>query len=1648
MRSGSLSPLGASNHQVKVLTDEDGVPINVATEDAIVSERRKYTVIEFEGDGGGGELVDGDTDASDADDYSEPQDALLPPELPPPNTPVAASGQLIYSSLEETTTEGNVDKGKENVTGTNSALSDMYASTKDIKIRKSLKQNKTMSDKPDYDNMEANLNSPVTAVTKDPAYASADEVQNLTHTQKTSRSVYNEAVTILPAAWGYTTAEDMKNQPEPVYAESVPVVSVKSAQVGRTGTLDNIETTGRYAEARSAPDGENIYNFPASAAEVQVGAVTAGKRTQSQDTFSITLEKAENEKFGVHFIGASNVNCAKEDGVGIFISGTIPSSAVSNMSPHMLDKTGWQVMRLNDELTVDETLAGLESILISAAKKSRMHLEIVQNMNGYAKFVNSQSPQVALPAENCNTDETTIVLTRGTAETFGTNFSIGPNKDIILSSVVPGSPASLAIADRIGQAILAVNGRDNIDSMHTLRDAVNMDKDSLRLTFGIALETAVPNDNIEGKTDAVVSDHMPASDVSSMQAYMHGPISREAAGKICVDASKEKATGDGTYLVRESDTEVGAHHLCVVFKGKATHHKISVDADGIYLINNKNFDDPKTIDQLIVALSQPQNGWPVPLTSPIADPTMKSHANIDPNEAQVGEPKVDSTTDEASRPSKADDGVEVKSVKPSLETAPLESDKPHTNAISVTIPRGVNGFGIKFAPMRSGVRVDSVIPDSPGAAILAESIPDLQAGYRVARVNDVPIKSLKDIAVLLRSNPQTMFLQLERLGHERRATMPTRLKTDLDHNTSPENARGTSLPKRPPIPLPQSDDEETKVDLHARKMQMLALAAKMDDEESKQTQSNGTAASESDGDFSVRWAGSCRLTRDIDYSADQIMSHPRPAYKSEERPKLRFCNGIVTIEAANSDVLAKFSASNLLAAGKYKCDDAAVVLLVQPDSERPHYEVFVLICSPKYEAESIRFHIGSCFLSEIPNIEERVQLAIASVASPSVNVNNTTVQSTSGLSSLEEVQVEQPESTMSSRKYDVVFIGHGVLDGGSAKHSELDRLLSKIQAQNNQDTKPAACILEADLMQVISKNSGRRLKALTPESVSGSESLQNSSVLAVGQYVDQISKWTFLRFDSPEQCITVRDELRRWQADTTARDTQYLKQSGVSQHRHKKRGSIVQGKTIPGQVFEVRHLAVTPLPSAMTNLDEERDAAITALQLSKPVPEISLLYLRVSLTSISFIRDDAVDRRLLASSVKWAVVLGDTPPAFGSFLASTYSGEAGAVVVFGYEDPFSGSRNAEFLACPKSMADQLTRQLTVCAEAKASELATALTPLTTVSDSVDPQFAHCTMDRTAVQVIRELGHGNFGKVYLAESVPNMADTSSNSGTSRKCAVKTLQDGSGGTEHRWELRKAAFLKEAEITKQMNHPNLVRLMGVSFEHRPWFMAVEFMPFGDTERILRQYAAKEDILRPSEQLYLCYQIAAGLEHVVSCRVSHLDIAARNVLLGTRMTAKLADFGNAQRWTEGRNSWRLNITMEISQRWMAPEAFKSKIFSENTDVWSYGVFCWEVMSYGKLPYHGIPTDEIGQHLARGGLLTAPADALPSLCKILEQCFHRKATERPSFSDLRSELQSQLKDNPSPRIVREIGASTQTEAASAMPEFDLADIETNEWLR
>ncbi|KAJ8025125.1 Vascular endothelial growth factor receptor 1 [Holothuria leucospilota] len=168
----------------------------------------------------------------------------------------------------------------------------------------------------------------------------------------------------------------------------------------------------------------------------------------------------------------------------------------------------------------------------------------------------------------------------------------------------------------------------------------------------------------------------------------------------------------------------------------------------------------------------------------------------------------------------------------------------------------------------------------------------------------------------------------------------------------------------------------------------------------------------------------------------------------------------------------------------------------------------------------------------------------------------------------------------------------------------------------------------------------------------------------------------------------------------------------------------------------------------------------------------------------------------------------------------------------------------------------------------------------------------------------------------------------------------------------------------------------------------------------------------LREEDLICYAFQTARGMDFLSSKQVIHRDLAARNVLLTDSNVVKICDFGLARHLYHNPD-YIASGKGRFPVKWMAPESIFDKIYTTQTDIWSFGVLLWEIFSLGGSPYPGLQIDEnFYSKLKEGYRMSPPEIAPPEIGDIMHQCWNENPKERPPFSDLEIQLGDLLAAN------------------------------------
>lgn len=275
------------------------------------------------------------------------------------------------------------------------------------------------------------------------------------------------------------------------------------------------------------------------------------------------------------------------------------------------------------------------------------------------------------------------------------------------------------------------------------------------------------------------------------------------------------------------------------------------------------------------------------------------------------------------------------------------------------------------------------------------------------------------------------------------------------------------------------------------------------------------------------------------------------------------------------------------------------------------------------------------------------------------------------------------------------------------------------------------------------------------------------------------------------------------------------------------------------------------------------------------------------------------------------------------------------------------------------------------------------------------------LPREKVVINRTIGEGAFGTVFggecqFGENTPWLA-----------VAVKTLKVGSTVEE------KLDFLGEAEMMKRFNHKNIVQLLGLCTHQEPIYMIMEFMLYGDLKTYLlarrhlvsdRSMHTEEDEVSSKRLTSMAVDVCRALAYLTEMRYVHRDVACRNCLVSAERVVKLSDFGMTRPMYES-DYYRFSRRAMLPVRWMSPESLEDGLFTNMSDMWSYGVLLYEIITFGSFPFQGMSNNKVLEHVRAGNTISIPKGVKPQLERLLLSCWSRNPLDRPTFNEMMETL-------------------------------------------
>nr|GLL39571.1 serine/threonine-protein kinase STY46-like isoform X3 [Ipomoea trifida] len=270
--------------------------------------------------------------------------------------------------------------------------------------------------------------------------------------------------------------------------------------------------------------------------------------------------------------------------------------------------------------------------------------------------------------------------------------------------------------------------------------------------------------------------------------------------------------------------------------------------------------------------------------------------------------------------------------------------------------------------------------------------------------------------------------------------------------------------------------------------------------------------------------------------------------------------------------------------------------------------------------------------------------------------------------------------------------------------------------------------------------------------------------------------------------------------------------------------------------------------------------------------------------------------------------------------------------------------------------------------------------------SAQAKFEDWEIDRRLLKIGKKIASGSCGDLYRGVYL------------GLDVAVKVLR-----SEHLNDTLKKEFAQEVAILRQVQHKNVVRFIGACSKPPLLCIVTEYMSGGSLYDYLHRY---HNTLKLSQLLRFAIDVCKGMEYLHQNNIIHRDLKTANLLIDEDKVVKVADFGVARvQSKEG------VMTAETgTYRWMAPEVINHQAYDQRADVFSFAIVLWELAT-AKVPYNTMTPLQAAVGVRQGLRPEIPTDSHPKLVELMQRSWKEGPSDRPSFSDLRVQLEELLKD-------------------------------------
>jgi serine/threonine protein kinase len=201
----------------------------------------------------------------------------------------------------------------------------------------------------------------------------------------------------------------------------------------------------------------------------------------------------------------------------------------------------------------------------------------------------------------------------------------------------------------------------------------------------------------------------------------------------------------------------------------------------------------------------------------------------------------------------------------------------------------------------------------------------------------------------------------------------------------------------------------------------------------------------------------------------------------------------------------------------------------------------------------------------------------------------------------------------------------------------------------------------------------------------------------------------------------------------------------------------------------------------------------------------------------------------------------------------------------------------------------------------------------------------------------------------------------------------------------------FRREGQALRQLNHPNIVKVLAMTKEGKSYYLILEYVGGGSLADLLRG----SERLTLDQILSISLELSDALARAHHLKIIHRDIKPGNVLLATDGTPRLTDFGIAHLGDRTRLTQTQTVLGTLG--YLSPEALDGKPLDARTDIWSFGVLIYEMLT-GKLPFNDETASALMMSIIHKNFPMPQEirnDVPPGLAALIERMLEKDPTHR-----------------------------------------------------